>query len=127
MVSSTKIYTLEELFELEKNNNAQTRSKWVLNTPDPPNYWNELVGFVKETILPHNNKYLIPNNQPNIPSYKRIVSFLQGLFPILCWCQKYNTTMFKNDLVAGLTLASLSIPQVQFINYAQSLLILTLV
>ncbi|KAK9110635.1 hypothetical protein Sjap_018695 [Stephania japonica] len=38
-------------------------------------------------------------------------SVLQGLFPILQWCRAYKATKFKNDLMAGLTLASLSIPQ----------------
>ena len=34
------------------------------------------------------------------------------VFPILVWCQSYTVTKFKNNLLAGLTIASLRIPQV---------------
>ncbi|KAJ6397970.1 hypothetical protein OIU77_018893 [Salix suchowensis] len=33
------------------------------------------------------------------------------MFPIFSWCRHYKATEFKNDLLAGLTLASLCIPQ----------------
>ncbi|KAG0499370.1 hypothetical protein HPP92_004061 [Vanilla planifolia] len=36
---------------------------------------------------------------------------LQSLFPILKWGSEYNFTKFKGDLIAGLTIASLCIPQ----------------
>lgn len=37
---------------------------------------------------------------------------LQLLFPVLGWGRTYSLSMFKGDLVAGLTIASLCIPQV---------------
>lgn len=37
---------------------------------------------------------------------------LQNLFPILEWARHYTLKMFKGDLIAGLTIASLCIPQV---------------
>jgi high affinity sulfate transporter 1 len=36
---------------------------------------------------------------------------LQNFFPILEWGRKYNLKLFKGDLIAGLTIASLCIPQ----------------
>lgn len=36
----------------------------------------------------------------------------QYLFPILQWGPSYNLSLFKSDLVSGLTIASLAIPQV---------------
>lgn len=45
------------------------------------------------------------------PMSKRAVSILEGIFPILVWSRNYTATKFKNDLLAGLTLASLCIPQ----------------
>ncbi|KAJ1687164.1 hypothetical protein LUZ63_018554 [Rhynchospora breviuscula] len=36
---------------------------------------------------------------------------LQNFFPILEWGRRYNLKMFKGDLIAGLTIASLCIPQ----------------
>jgi len=48
----------------------------------------------------------------NQPGPELVVSFLQGVFPILVWCRSYTATKFKNDLLAGLTISSLCIPQV---------------
>lgn len=43
---------------------------------------------------------------------KRFVLAAQYLFPILQWLPCYNLQLFKSDLVSGLTIASLAIPQV---------------
>ncbi|KAM7459897.1 hypothetical protein LguiA_036123 [Lonicera macranthoides] len=42
---------------------------------------------------------------------RKLVLGLQALFPILQWGQDYNFSKFKGDLIAGLTIASLCIPQ----------------
>ncbi|KAK2986916.1 hypothetical protein RJ640_009059 [Escallonia rubra] len=42
---------------------------------------------------------------------KKVVLALQALFPILNWGRDYNLSKFKGDLIAGLTIASLCIPQ----------------
>ncbi|PIM97616.1 hypothetical protein CDL12_29913 [Handroanthus impetiginosus] len=79
------------------------RAKWLLTCPDPPAPWHELFTSIKDTVLPHaKTKHPRPN---------RPLLFLQGLFPILKWGRNYKATKFKNDLLAGLTLASLCIPQ----------------
>jgi hypothetical protein len=49
------------------------------------------------------------NNQPK---HKLLVSLLQEAFPVLGWFQSYNVTKFKADVIAGITIASLCIPQV---------------
>ncbi|KAL8150778.1 hypothetical protein V2J09_020586 [Rumex salicifolius] len=41
----------------------------------------------------------------------------QYIFPILQWAPNYSLTLFKSDLISGLTIASLAIPQ--GISYAQ--------
>lgn len=46
---------------------------------------------------------------------RKIVLGLQAMFPILEWGRHYNLSKFKGDLIAGLTIASLCIPQVQII------------
>ena len=93
----------------------------VLNTPDPPTMLQELLSSVKQTIFPHK-----PNNSTNkkhsssspsrrlsnSSSFRRLALFFQELFPILRWGRHYKLSKFKNDLMSGLTLASLSIPQV---------------
>jgi len=90
----------QQQLEIEDSGRTQ-RAEWVLNSPDPPGLCHELIGSIKETVFPHGNK-----------PRKCVVSFLQALFPILSWGKNYKVSNFKNDLMAGLTLASLSIPQV---------------
>ncbi|KAJ7945375.1 Sulfate transporter 1.1 [Quillaja saponaria] len=104
--------TLEELLDLEKNkgqaNKTNSRAQWVLNAPEPPCVWRQVVDNIKDTISPHGNKLSSLKNQP---TSKRVFSVLQEVFPILNCFKNYNATKFKYDLMAGLTLASLSIPQ----------------
>ncbi|KAG8377336.1 hypothetical protein BUALT_Bualt08G0022600 [Buddleja alternifolia] len=80
------------------------RAKWLLSSPDPPSPWLELLTSIKDTFIPRPKK-----KQARPPN--RVFLFLQGLFPILKWGRNYKATKFKNDLMAGLTLASLCIPQ----------------
>ncbi|KAL1536222.1 Low affinity sulfate transporter 3 [Salvia divinorum] len=80
------------------------RSKWLLASADPPPPWQQLFSSIKESVLPHPNTK--QHNRPN-----RLLTFLQSLFPVLKWGKNYKASMFKSDFLAGLTLASLCIPQ----------------
>ncbi|WVZ21074.1 hypothetical protein V8G54_008396 [Vigna mungo] len=79
------------------------RSLWVLEPPNPPPLRNKLFTPLKKSISSFSSN--------NKPCHRRLLSFLETLFPILCWFKTYTASKFKNDLLAGLTLASLSIPQ----------------
>lgn len=46
------------------------------------------------------------------PRARKLVLSLQFLFPIFEWGTNYNLTKLKGDIIAGLTIASLCIPQV---------------
>ncbi|WJX62952.1 Low affinity sulfate transporter 3 [Trifolium repens] len=85
------------------------RSKWVLDSPNPPPLWKKIFTSLKETLLPHGNKLCLSSK--NKTFYGHAYSFLQNLFPILVWIKDYTASKFKDDLLAGLTLASLCIPQ----------------
>lgn len=87
------------------------RNQWVLNSPDPPGLWQEFVGLIRETVLPRGNSFSSSSVPEKHPRFQHVVLFLHGLFPILSWGRNYKATKFKKDLMAGLTLASLSIPQ----------------
>ncbi|XP_022878506.1 probable sulfate transporter 3.3 [Olea europaea var. sylvestris] len=50
-------------------------------------------------------------------SKKKIILGAQYIFPILQWGPKYNLKLLKSDIVSGLTIASLAIPQ--GISYAK--------
>ncbi|KAE9609022.1 hypothetical protein Lal_00020356 [Lupinus albus] len=80
-----------------------SHSHWVLNPPNPPSLWNNLLSSVKDT------KFLFSSKKKTCHGYT--ISFLESLFPIISWCRSYKASYFKDDLFAGLTLASLSIPQ----------------
>ncbi|XP_004490361.1 low affinity sulfate transporter 3-like [Cicer arietinum] len=85
-------------------------SKWVLDSPNPPPLWKKLLSSVKETILPDGNKFCFFLSKKKT-LHEHAFSFLQSLFPILVWLKDYTASKFKDDLLAGLTLASLCIPQ----------------
>ncbi|XP_010547619.1 PREDICTED: sulfate transporter 2.1 [Tarenaya hassleriana] len=84
------------------------RSKWLLDCPEPPSPWLELKNQVKGTIAPRAKRLKSLRSQP-VP--ERVFVILKAVFPIFGWCKNYKASMFKNDLMAGLTLASLCIPQ----------------
>uniref|UniRef100_A0A5B6Z1Y5 Putative low affinity sulfate transporter 3 n=1 Tax=Davidia involucrata TaxID=16924 RepID=A0A5B6Z1Y5_DAVIN len=97
----TETFNMEELQLEMEDTGRMERAQWVLNSPEPPGLWHELIGTIREALFPPRNKL----------SSRGIVSFLQGLFPIISWGRNYKASKFKNDLMAGLTLASLCIPQ----------------
>ena len=50
---------------------------------------------------------------------KKLVLGLQFLFPIFQWSSEYNLSLFRSDIISGLTIASLAIPQVIMNTKAQ--------
>jgi hypothetical protein len=100
----------QEIHDLERNGHAE-KAQWVLNAPEPPSLWQELTGSIRETVLPHARRFPTVKDKGSLS--KTVISFLHAIFPIFCWCRNYKATNFKNDLLAGLTLASLCIPQVK--------------
>lgn len=51
---------------------------------------------------------------------RKVLLGFQTFFPILEWGRHYNFSKFKGDLIAGLTIASLCIPQVTHLDEIQS-------
>ncbi|KAL4626238.1 hypothetical protein ACB092_05G081600 [Castanea dentata] len=49
--------------------------------------------------------------------FKKLIICLQFFFPIFQWGSEYNVSLLKSDVIAGLTIASLAIPQ--GISYAK--------
>ncbi|KAG0492386.1 hypothetical protein HPP92_005784 [Vanilla planifolia] len=76
----------------------------VLNTPDPPAPWKEFASSVKGKVFPGGKK------RPSSLLHG-LVSALHGLFPVLMWGRNYDLKSFQSDIVAGLTIASLGVPQ----------------
>lgn len=93
-------------------------TKWVLNSPDPPGFCQHIFSSIKKTVFPQRNhvRSSSSSSQKKQSPCERIIVVLGSVFPVLIWGRKYTASKFKNDLIAGLTLASLSIPQVHFLT-----------
>ncbi|XP_006355098.1 probable sulfate transporter 3.3 [Solanum tuberosum] len=73
----------------------------------------KLKNRLKETFFPDD-----PLRQFKGQTMKqKLILGAQYFFPILEWCPNYGFNMFKSDIVSGLTIASLAIPQ--GISYAK--------
>ncbi|XP_058085031.1 sulfate transporter 3.1-like isoform X2 [Magnolia sinica] len=80
--------------------------------PSQP-FFSSLKSSLKETFFPDD-----PLRQfKNQPVSRRLVLGLQYFMPILEWAPRYTFDFFKSDLVSGITIASLAIPQ--GISYAK--------
>ncbi|KAB5556530.1 hypothetical protein DKX38_007439 [Salix brachista] len=98
----------QEIPDLEKSRLAE-KAQWVLHAPEPPSLWRELMDSAREAVLPRGKRFPYLKDKDGL--FKTVISVLQTMFPIFSWCRHYKATEFKNDLLAGLTLASLCIPQ----------------
>lgn len=76
--------------------------------PPKPNLLKEITEAVKETFF-HDDPL---RNFKDQSKTKKLLLGIQAVFPILDWGRSYNLSKFKGDLIAGLTIATLCIPQV---------------
>ena len=85
----------------------------LIHRVEPPpkqNLLNEFkIGF-KETFF-HDEPL---RHFKDTPGATKFLLVLRGIFPILDWGRRYTLKEFKGDLIAGLTIASLCIPQVKY-------------
>ncbi|XAR53070.1 hypothetical protein NMG60_11021469 [Bertholletia excelsa] len=78
-----------------------------VGVPPKQNLFKEFISTLKETFF-HDEPLRPFKDQPRS---RKLVLGLQTFFPILEWGRNYNLSKFKGDLIAGLTIASLCIPQ----------------
>ncbi|GKA47147.1 low affinity sulfate transporter 3-like protein [Tanacetum coccineum] len=107
----------EHVFHVERHDQLQLshedrqriteRTKWVLDSPDPPGFRQEILGSIRNVVCSRKNK----KSSSSEPPLAWVVDVLRSIFPILSWAKDYKLSMFKSDLLSGLTLASLCIPQ----------------
>lgn len=84
-----------------------------VNFAPPRSFGTILKANLKETLFPDDPFYEFKNDKLS----KRILMGIQYFVPIFQWLPKYNFGLFKFDLLAGITIASLAIPQ--GISYAK--------
>lgn len=78
-----------------------------VGVPAKQNLCKEFRATVKETFF--SDEPLRPFKDQT--KRRKLVLGLEAIFPILRWARDYNLTKFRGDLIAGLTIASLCIPQ----------------
>ncbi|KAH9800530.1 putative sulfate transporter 3.4 [Citrus sinensis] len=75
--------------------------------------WQKLNHRLREIFFPDDPLHIFKDQ-----SWRRkLVLAFQYVFPILRWAPHYSLSLFRSDLIAGLTIASLAIPQ--GISYAK--------
>ncbi|KAG2402801.1 Sulfate transporter 3.1 [Vigna angularis] len=84
-----------------------------VEVPPPQPFFKSLKISLKETFFPDDPLRQFKNKPPS----KKIMLAIQYFFPIFQWAPKYTFNFFKADLIAGITIASLAIPQ--GISYAK--------
>ncbi|KAL4557643.1 hypothetical protein LXL04_035828 [Taraxacum kok-saghyz] len=78
-----------------------------IGVPPKQKIFKEFKSTVKETFF--SDDPLRPFKDQ--PKSRKVVLGLEAIFPILEWGRSYNIKKFRGDLIAGLTIASLCIPQ----------------
>lgn len=84
-----------------------------VGVPPKQDIFKELKTTVKETFFADDPLRCFKDQ----PRSRKFVLGLQAIFPILEWGRSYNFAKFRGDLIAGLTIASLCIPQVKRMCY----------
>ncbi|KAI4389787.1 hypothetical protein MLD38_001971 [Melastoma candidum] len=82
------------------------RSRWVLDPPEPPSIREQFLAFARKKSRSRADKV-----EEKTPLTSRACSLARGIFPVVKLGRSYGVGKFKRDLMAGLTLASLCIPQ----------------
>ncbi|KAK8654260.1 hypothetical protein V6N13_128231 [Hibiscus sabdariffa] len=81
--------------------------------PPAQPFFTSFKNSLKETFFPDDPLRQFKNKTPS----KKLILGLQYLFPILEWAPRYSFQFLKSDLISGITIASLAIPQ--GISYAK--------
>ncbi|XP_009800111.1 sulfate transporter 1.3-like [Nicotiana sylvestris] len=78
-----------------------------VGVPPKQNLFDEFKTTVKETLFADDPLRSFKDQSRS----RKFVLGWQAVFPILDWGRSYNVSKFRGDLIAGLTIASLCIPQ----------------
>ncbi|KAL3814431.1 hypothetical protein ACJIZ3_015699 [Penstemon smallii] len=80
---------------------------YKVGVPPKQNLFKEFKFTFKETFF-HDDPLRPFKDQPKS---RKLLLGIEAIFPIVDWGRRYKLSMFKGDLIAGLTIASLCIPQ----------------
>ncbi|KAL7157198.1 hypothetical protein ABFS83_02G061300 [Erythranthe nasuta] len=81
---------------------------YKVGAPNPKqSFFKEFKFTLKETFF-NDDPFRAFKNQPKL---RKLLLGIEAVFPIVDWGRKYKLSMFKGDLISGLTIATLCIPQ----------------
>ncbi|XWS26884.1 hypothetical protein CRYUN_Cryun26dG0068500 [Craigia yunnanensis] len=90
-----------------------TNSSHMLNFSAPRSFYTTFKSDCKETFFPDDPFHKFKDEKPLIKAKKTIQYFI----PLFEWLPKYNLRLLRYDILAGITITSLAIPQ--GISYAK--------
>ncbi|KAL8030327.1 hypothetical protein ABFX02_14G279900 [Erythranthe guttata] len=97
-----------EIKEMDSSNNNNNPSlPYKVGVPPKQNLWTEFSTTLKETFFSDDPLHSFKHQ----PKCRQLILGIQAVFPIFEWGRNYNLAKFKGDLISGLTIASLCIPQ----------------
>lgn len=99
----------EDIRSLSSSHRHTTNLPYMHKVGVPPkqNLFKEFKTTVKETFFADDPLRSFKDQSKS----RKFILGIQAIFPILEWGRSYSLTKFRGDLIAGLTIASLCIPQ----------------
>lgn len=111
--NEVKNYEADDISQYESEQQMEkSPSTYTVGCPPRKKFLKEFADGLKETFFADDP--LKPYKDQ--PKSKKFMLGLQFLFPIFEWGRNYNLIKLKGDVIAGLTIASLCIPQVSLCN-----------
>ncbi|XP_028771908.1 sulfate transporter 1.2 [Neltuma alba] len=86
---------------------GQAPHRHKVGIPPRQNLFKEFQSLVKETFFADDPLRSFKDQT----KFRKFILGLEAVFPILNWGRNYNAVKFRGDIIAGLTIASLCIPQ----------------
>lgn len=96
-----------DIKSFSSSQHSQTPYIHKVGVPPKQDIFKEFKTTVKETFFADDPLRSFKDQ----PRSRKFVLGLQAIFPILDWGRSYNFRKFRGDLISGLTIASLCIPQ----------------
>ncbi|KAJ7959053.1 Sulfate transporter 1.1 [Quillaja saponaria] len=93
--------------DLRSMSNVQAEYVHKVGIPPKQNLFKEFKATMKETFFADDPLRSFKDQSGS----RKFILGIQAVFPILEWGRSYNLAKFRGDLIAGLTIASLCIPQ----------------
>jgi len=97
-----------DLRSMSSSSHGQAPQVYKVAIPPRQNLFKEFQATIKETFFADDPLRPFKDQSKS----RKFILGIEAIFPILKWGRSYNLKKFRGDLISGLTIASLCIPQV---------------